>query len=77
MEATYMGEKAVAARIGDVVVAPGHMRGIVIAVDGTIVKVLAIGTSKETGDTIILPRRYVHDIPAIQCNYMEKQTLNW
>ena len=50
------------------------MRGIVIGMNGTFVKVLAIGTSKETGDTVVL--RYVHDYPASQCMYLEKQTLN-
>jgi hypothetical protein len=71
-----MGNDKIAARIGDVVMAPGNMRGIVIAVDGTMVKVLGIGTSKETGATFVLPQRYVHDYPASQCLYLEKQTLN-
>jgi gentisate 1,2-dioxygenase len=52
------------------------MRGIVIAMDGTFVKVLGIGTSMETGDTFVLPQRYVHDYPAAECHYMEKQTLS-
>ena len=52
----------------------GDVRGIVIGMNGTFVKVLAIGTSKETGDTVVL--RYVHDYPASQCMYLEKQTLN-
>ena len=76
MEAVYMGDKKIAARTGDVMMAPGNMRGIVIAVNGTFVKVLGIGTSKETGDTIVLPQRFVHDYPASECSYMEKQTLN-
>lgn len=76
MEATYIGEKPIAARVGDVVMAPGNIRGIVIAVNGTFVKVLGIGTSKVTGDTFVLPQRYVHDYLASQCHYMEKQTLN-
>ena len=35
------------AGIGDVVMAPGNLRGIVIGVNGTFVTVLAIGTSKQ------------------------------
>jgi hypothetical protein len=76
VEATYMGENRVIARIGDVVMAPGGMRGMVIALKGTFVTVLGIGTSKETGDTFVLPQRYVHDYPAHDCHYMEKQILN-
>ena len=77
MVATYAGERAITARIGDVVMSPGNVRGIVIGVKGTFVTVLGIGTSKETGDTFVLPQRYVHDFPASECGYMEKQTLNW
>lgn len=77
MEATYMGEKAIAAGIGDVVMAPGNVRGIVIAVDGPSVKFLGIGTSKVTGDTFVLSPRYIHDYPASECHNMEKQMLNW
>lgn len=76
MDAIYAGEKKIEARVGDVVMGPGNVRGIVIAVEGTFVKVLAIGTSKETGDTFVLPQRHVDKIPASQCVYMEKQTLN-
>jgi hypothetical protein len=75
-EPTYMGEEQIVARIGDVVMAPGNLRGIVIALNGTFVRVLAIGTSKETGDTFVLPQRSVDDYPASQCYYMEKQVLN-
>jgi len=60
-----------------VLISPGNVRGIVIAVKGILVTVLGIGTSKETGDTFVLPPPYVHDFPARQCSYMEKQTLNW
>ena len=74
MEPLYMGDRHIKARIGDVVIGPGDVRGIVIGMNGTFVKVLAIGTSKETGDTVVL--RYVHDYPASQCMYLEKQTLN-
>jgi hypothetical protein len=76
MDAIYMGEKHIAARVGDVVMAPGNMRGIVIAVKGISVTVLGFGTSKDTGDTFILPQRFVHDYPASECHYMEKQILN-
>lgn len=79
MDATYMNnvdEKPITARIGDVVMAPGNMRGIVIAVKGMFVTVLGIATSKETGDTFVLPQRYMADYPASQCMYLEKQTLN-
>jgi hypothetical protein len=77
MDATYMGDKATVARMGDVVMAPGNIRGIVIAVKGTFVTVLAIATSKETGETFVLTPRYIHDFPASDCSYMEKQTLSW
>jgi hypothetical protein len=51
MKATYMGGKQ-EARVGDVV-SVNNMRGIVISVDGMVVSVLGIGTSKETGDTFV------------------------
>jgi hypothetical protein len=63
------------AQIGDVV-AFNNMRGIVIAVDGTFVNVLGIATSKETGDTFVLPQRHIEKLPASRCHYMEKQVLN-
>jgi hypothetical protein len=63
------------ARIGDIV-SVNDMRGIVISVDGTFVKVLGIGTSKETGDTFVLPQRHIEELPASRCHYMEKQLLN-
>jgi len=75
VETMYMGNK-VKPRVGDVVMTPGNMRGIVIGIEGTFVTVLGIGTSKETGDTFVLPQRYVHDFPASDCYYLEKQTLN-
>ena len=75
-DAIYMGEKGIRARIGDVVMAPGNMRGIVIALKGSFVTVLGIGTKIETGETFVLPQRFVHDYPANDCSYMEKQTLN-
>lgn len=76
MEGTYMGDKAIAPRIGDVVMSPGDVRGIVIGVKELFVTVLGIATSKETGDTFVLPQRYIHDFPASECHYMEKQLLN-
>lgn len=76
MAPNYMNEKQVAARIGDVVMAPGNMRGIVIAVKEMFVTVLGIATDMQTGETFVLPQRYVHDYPAEQCFYLEKQILN-
>ena len=63
------------ARIGDVV-SVDDMRGSVISVEGTFVSVLGIGTSKETGDTFVLPQRHIKRLPASRCHYMEKQVLN-
>jgi hypothetical protein len=40
-EATYMGDKGNVPRIGDVVMSPGNVRGIVIALKGMIVGSLA------------------------------------
>ena len=61
-------------RIGDVVMVAG-MRGIVIAVDG-FVNVLGIGTDMNTGETFVLPQRFVHKYLASECHYLEKQTLS-
>jgi hypothetical protein len=74
VKATYMGGKP-EARIGDVV-SINSVRGIVIAMDGTMLSVLAIGTSKETGDTFVLPQRHIEKAPASACQYKEKQILN-
>jgi hypothetical protein len=74
VEAIYMDGKTVA-RIGDVVMTHGQMRGITIAIEGTFVKVLGIGTDMKTGDTFVLPTRYVEHCPASNCHYLEKQTL--
>jgi hypothetical protein len=79
MDATYMqgpDEQTIKARIGDVVMTPGEMRGVVIGLKNGFVTVLGIGTSKETGDTFVLPQRYIHDFPASDCMYLKKQTLN-
>ena len=80
MEAVYMvghdNHERVAA-IGDVVMAPGNLRGIVIGVKATFVTVLAIApTNKETGETFVLAPRYVHDFPASDCYYLETQTFD-
>ncbi len=77
MDAIYMNhEKQIKAGIGDVVMAPGNMRGIVIGVKGTFITVLGIGTSVETGDTFVLSPRFIHNYPASEYMYMEKQKLN-
>jgi hypothetical protein len=76
VEAIYMGDKNIAARVGDVVMSPGNVRAIVIAIKAPFVTVLGIGTNKDTGDTFVLPQRYIHDFPAGECYYMEKQLLN-
>lgn len=75
MPATYADGKT-KARIGDVVMAPGKIRGIVIEIDSAgFVKVLAIGTDKN-GDTYVLASRFVGHYPASDCTYLEKQLLN-
>jgi hypothetical protein len=76
MDETYSDNKT-KPRIGDVVMGPGTIRGIVIEVKDTFVKVLAIATRKETGDTFVLPQRFVHDVPVADCMYMEPQRLNF
>ena len=65
------------AEIGDVIMAPGTIRGIVIGIKGTFVTLLAIGTSRETGATTVLTPRYIHDFPAHDCMYMPPQRLNF
>lgn len=72
--ATYMAS-TIEARIGDVVMV-GSMRGIVIGIEGSFVKILGIGTNVDTGETFVLPQRFVEDYPASQCHYLEKQTLS-
>ena len=74
---TFYSDGKTKPRVGDVVMAPGNMRGIVIAlVDASLVKVLGIGTIIETGETFVLPQRYVQDYPANVCRYLERQTLS-
>jgi hypothetical protein len=74
MDAIYMDGKTVA-RVGDVVMTRGEMRGITIAIEGTFVRVLGIGTEMKTGVTFVLPQRHVEHCPASFCHYLEKQTL--
>lgn len=73
---TYDNKEKTAVQIGDVVMVPGNIRAIVIGMQGTFLKILGIGTSKVTGETFVLPQRYVHDFPVSECHYMEKQTLS-
>jgi hypothetical protein len=75
-EHVYINEGKIVARVGDVVLSPGNVRAIVIGFRGPFVTVLGIGTSKESGDTFVLPQRYVTDVPASECLYLEKQLLN-
>jgi hypothetical protein len=82
LKARYMGSER-EAMIGDVVIGPGSApsRAIVIAVNGTFVKILGIGTNPD-GETFVLPHpsmrahRWIHDCPAGECHYLEKQTLS-
>ena len=76
MEAAYSNDPKVIARIGDVVMGPGNVRAIVIAIDGPFVTILGIGTSKDTGETFVLPTRWTDRCPADRCHYLEKQTLS-
>jgi hypothetical protein len=76
MAAIYMGAKGIKAEVGDVVLAPGNIRSIVIAVKDTFVTVMAIGTNFKTGDTFVLSPRFIKDFPANECHYMENQSLN-
>lgn len=61
------------AKIGHVVMAPGHVRAIVIGVDGTFLKVHGFGTHKDTGDIVIL--NWIHALPASECVLLEDQSL--
>lgn len=75
MAAIYADGKT-SARIGDVGMAPGQIRGIVIEIDSAdFVKVLAIGTDMN-GHTYVLTSRFVGHYPASDCTYLEKQLLN-
>jgi len=76
VEAIYMGEKSREASVGDFVMTEGNVRAIVIAVNGISVKIVGVKIDKTTGDSIILNPLYIHDLPASQCHYSEKQALN-
>lgn len=75
MKPIYMGGKT-EARIGDIVMFTGNVRGIVIRIDGTFLDVLLIGTSLKTGDTFVLPQRSIEHLPSSQCHLMETLILN-
>ena len=49
----YMNQKGVT-KLGDIVMGPGNIRGIVIAVRGTFVKIVGIGVKKEPGEVVVL-----------------------
>ncbi len=68
LEAVHSNDPKVVARIGDVVMAPGNVRAIVIAIEGTFVTILGIGTSHETGETsccLLAGRTDVQQVSAI------------
>jgi hypothetical protein len=69
VEATYMDGRR-APEVGDVVMASGSHRSVVVDVTGTFVTIIAIGLSKETGMPAILPP--ADDCPARKCSYIEK-----
>jgi hypothetical protein len=73
---TYDNAQKTVVQIGDVVMAPGNIRGIVIGIQRAFVTVFAIGTNMKTGETFVLTPRYIHDFPASDCMYLEKQTLS-
>lgn len=77
MEAAYSNDSKVLARIGDVVMGPGQIRAIVIAIEGTFVTILGVGTNMDTGETAVLPSRWKHKCPASECYFLEKQTLSY
>jgi hypothetical protein len=72
----YSDDAKTPVQIGDVVMAPGNVRGIVIGIQGSFVKILAIGTRIATGETFVLTPRFIHDFPVSECVYLEKQTLS-
>jgi hypothetical protein len=77
MEPVYANrDRKIVAGIGDVVMAPGNLRGIVIGISGTFIKVIVIASKKETGDTVVLTPRFISEFSARDCLYLEKQTLN-
>ena len=64
----YMNEKGIA-KLGDVVSGPGNVRGRIVAIRGTFVKVVGIGEDPETGETVVRP--WVTDCPASECVLQE------
>jgi hypothetical protein len=76
MEPVYANrDRKIVAGIGDVVMAPGNLRGIVIGISGTFIKVIVIASKKETGETVVLTPRFISEFSARDCLYLEKQTL--
>jgi len=73
MEPSYMNGKGLA-EIGHIVMAPGQVRAIVIAISGTFVKVHGFGTKKENGEVVVLD--WVQDLPASECVLLEDQSLS-
>lgn len=76
MDATYMGDEKRPAHIGDVVMSHGNLRAIVIDVKASFVKILGIATDMKTGETFVLSPRVIQEVPASECFYLQKQTLN-
>ena len=73
---TYNDGTKTVVQLGDVVMAPGGMRGIVFGIEGIVLKVLGIGRSNDSGDMIVLSPRAVHEYPASACSYLPKQILD-
>jgi hypothetical protein len=63
--------------VGDVVMAPGMIRGIVVEVKAVSVRILGIATDKATLNTFVLKPRFVQDSPIGDCMYMQPQHLNF
>jgi hypothetical protein len=81
--AVYGDESKTEAKIGDMVMMPGSVRGIVSAIEGTFVTVIGIGTDLQTGATFVLPgpaagrdARFIKSVPASDCVLLEKQLFN-
>ena len=66
MEPLYMNDRGIA-KVGNIVMMPGYVRGVVIAVKGTFVRIRAFGY-KDTGEKVWL--NFVHDFPASQCVFL-------
>jgi hypothetical protein len=59
-----------APEVGDVVMAAGNQRSVVVDVSGTFVTIIAIGLSKQTGKAVVLAP--ADDCPTRNCSYIEK-----